>query len=92
LGSAADRDVAIEGDERVAHGAIDDNGTVGDEDVVDGFTGSDFGPTGDHDDVVGLFVALRTDCGRVRRGDQQDDERGEQRPGEGAHRATSLPP
>jgi hypothetical protein len=69
-GGASYEDVAVEGDERIVHRALDDYGTVEDDEVVDRLVLSDLGPTGQHDDVVGLLFGLRT--GRRRRCHQGD--------------------
>ena len=67
-GGAPDEDVAVERYERIVHRALDHHGTVEDDDVVDRLARSDLGPTGQHDDVVGLLFGLRTGRrrGRVR--------------------------
>jgi hypothetical protein len=66
-GGACYEDVAVEGDERIVHRAVDDHGTVEDDDVVDRLARSDLGPAGQHDDVVGLLFGLRTGRRRGRR-------------------------
>ena len=66
-GGAPYEDVAVEGDERIVHGSLDDHGTVENDDVVDRLARSDLGPNGQHNDVVGLLFGLRTGRRRRRR-------------------------
>ena len=90
-GGAADEDVPVERDEGIAHRAVDDHGTVGDEDVVDRLTFSDLCPTGHHDDVVWLVLGLCTGDGRARRDGERREEQGQSHAGDEPHGATSSP-